>query len=66
MSGYPVLTRVDRARRAERVARRYAEGVHPCQVAEEFGLSRARVNSIAQIYGVSRPRGRPHGWRAPK
>lgn len=61
MAYYPILTRVDRARRAERVAQRYARGINSSQVADEFGLSRSRVIEIARLYGVSRPVGRPHG-----
>lgn len=56
---YPLLTHVDRARRAERVAKRYAQGVSASQVADEFGLSRSRVSEIARLYEVSRPAGRP-------
>lgn len=60
MAYNPAMTYVDRARRAERVAKRYAEGNHVNVVAAEFGITPNYVYKIARLYEVNRPQGRPH------
>lgn len=59
MKKTPFLTHTDRAQRREKIARRYAAGVHPEDVAAEFGVSRSFVNQSALDAGVSRPKGVP-------
>lgn len=59
MKSAPALTHADRAYRREKIARRYAAGIHPADVAAEFGVSRSFVNQAAQQHGVSRSPGVP-------
>ena len=48
-----------RAERHRRVAAAYAEGRPPRVLAPLYGLSARRIRYVANLYGVSRPRGRP-------
>lgn len=63
MSRGPAMTWNDRKERHRRVAAMYAEGAHRDEVAARFGIHPGHVSKIAKLYGVSRPQGRPLGFK---
>jgi transposase len=63
MASAPCMSTTARAERQKRVAAAYAEGMSSRAVAGLTGLSLTHVKRIANLYGVSRPRGRPSSTR---
>lgn len=58
-SGYPMMTRNDRAYRREKAVKAYVSGLSSRAVAERFGLDDRYVREIVCEQGVSRAPGRP-------
>ena len=59
MSRPPILTRVDRAQRHNRIVAAYCAGRCSRAVAAMFGMNDSHVRSVLRLYGASRRPGRP-------